>query len=75
MKYLLFGYFSLNTKYLTFIDLKNIYVFRPNENFRNKIITFILTMIKTFSHHHFESYEYLVKIYEDLLSTHNQIKF
>ena len=40
-----------------------------------KIITFfLLTMIKTFSLRHFESYEYLVKIYENLFSTHNQIK-
>ena len=37
----------------------------------------VLTMIKTFSLHHFESYEYLVKTYEDLLSTHthNQTTF
>jgi len=32
-----------------------------------EIITFLLTMIKTFSLHYFESYEYLVKIHEDLL--------
>ena len=39
-----------------------------------KFITFLLTKNKTSSLHHFEAYEYHVKICEALLSTHNQTK-
>ena len=46
------------------------YVFRLS----NKKKTFLLRVIKTPSFHHFEAYEYLVKICEDQLSTHNQTK-
>ena len=45
-----------------------------NWAFREKIIIFLLTKIKSSSLHHFEAYEYLVKIYEGQLSAHNQTK-